>query len=281
MKLGKIICVIVALYSFFGHATKHTDAEMREMMKKWDQVKLQTVEDGIHGIRCPLDKNVDEIKLQRIQKAFDLGLYSSTIRDELKAKHMYPEILFDVNTFKPYVGYLCQFGCFSLSTRILVQNENKGFHHLAARNVDSAILLGGITSEYFFDSPIIEPKAIESIIRSKEGEEENLLAFELENNATLRVTVNHGMVLSDGRVVSSQNVKTTDAFVDYAGAPVKILNISNYRQNEGTINFRLKGSKTGINHIMGAEGVLVGDHAWQTDMEDDLNGIAIRRASVQ
>ncbi len=31
---------------------------------------------------------------------------------------------------------------------------------------------------------------------------------------------------------------------------------------------------------MAAEGVLVGDHAWQDDMRDDLNAVAIRSAAL-
>jgi hypothetical protein len=240
MQLTKVICGIIGLFSIYGHSFHHSDNEMRDMIKKFhDTIEHVDFSNPLRGFRCPHDKKSDNFKFSLIEDGYKDKLYSAKIRDELKAKRLYPVVVTERG--RSYVAFICQFGCFALDTQILV---------------------------------------IETIIKSKKGEEEELISFELDNGNTLNVTVNHGMVLSDGRVVSSQNIKEEDAFLDYDGKVVKIIKISKYQQNDGVINFRLKGSKIGSDHIMGAEGVLVGDHAWQTDMEDDLNGIAIRQAAL-
>ena len=286
MKFIKVVSVAVVLYSFYGYSVMHSDDQMREMIRSCtaahDKIRNGPA-NPVFGIRCPYDDKSDDFKFDLIEDGYNGGYYSLAIKNELRTKKLYPMLEFNAKNRTSKVAYLCEFGCFALDTQILTYS-NKKFLHEKAGNITYQTKLAAIGSEFFFDKPEIKSRSIEKIIKSKKGEEETLLAFRLSSGPTLKVTVNHGMVLSDGRVVASQNVKESDTFLDYAGKPVQIIDITKFEQNAGVINFRLKGPKNGpekgSNHIMGAEGVLVGDHAWQSDMRDDLNAIAIRRHAL-
>lgn len=278
MRVNSIVLVCTILLGIQASAAQYTDEHMRKMISLGEEAYNLAINHPVLNYRCPHDNESNQFKFILIEEGYNKGLYSATIREELKQKQMYP-VYAEVRG-KYILSHLCKFGCFSLDTQILTMDFQGKSAHVSANQINFQSRLAGPGTEFFFDSPILESKKISNIIKSKEPESETLIAFELANGNTLKVTVNHGMVLSDGRVVASQDVKENDSFVGYDGKNVEILNISEYPQNMGVINFRLKGDKQGSAHIMAAEGVLVGDHAWQDDMRDDLNAVAIRSAAL-
>lgn len=193
---------------------------------------------------------------------------------------MYPVVLPDIND-NMFVAYVCMFGCFDSNTKVLIYGQDEKTLYCPASQISGATRLLSFDPKSFLDAPLVQPRQITKIIKGDAGYKETLIDFQLANGRSLKVTPNHGMLLDDGRVILARHVKQGDSFVGLKGEKVAINNIATFEQDEGVINFRLAGPKDGSSHIMVAEGVFVGDHAWQADLEDDLNAIAIRKASIR
>src|SRR5690606_25913995 len=117
----------------------------------------------------------------------------------------------------------------------------------------------------------------QSIQRMTYGDEESdLYVFSLSNGHALRVTQNHGMVLGDGRVVEARKVIEGDVFVGLDGSDVYVESITREPTDADVYNYFLDVA-TPQEHVIAAEGVLVGDLAWQSTLASELESIKLRQ----
>ncbi len=168
---------------------------------------------------------------------------------------------------------ICAVGCFESSMRLMTVAAAGERAWIPASRITYADQLGALAADATLESPVLEPKPIDMMSKGKERNE--LFKFILTNGVQLKVTQHHGMVLSDGRVVEAQNVAVGHSFVDVDGTPVRVAAIEREATASNVYNFRVKGS-TPQEHVIAAEGILIGDLRWQADLARENASIAAR-----
>ncbi len=169
---------------------------------------------------------------------------------------------------------ICPVGCFEQDTAILAVAADGSEQWVAAKEIGLTHQLFGLNANALLSSPRLDGR---SIRRMAYGDEDSdLYVFSLSNGHKLRVTQHHGMVLSDGRVVEARKVVEGDVFVSIDGDDVLVESIHRMPTDADVYNFFLD-VETPQEHILAAEGVLVGDLAWQSTLVSELNSIALRR----
>jgi hypothetical protein len=155
----------------------------------------------------------------------------------------------------------------------LAQSDKGASHWLAAKDISLDHRLVSLTGDSLLSSPQVSGRSIK---RMSVGPEENdLYVFTLANRRTLRVTAHHVMVLSDGRVLEAEKVAQSDAFVGVDGRKVGIRSISREPTSADVYNFAVNAD-TPQEHVIAAEGVLVGDLDWQSTLIGELESIRLR-----
>lgn len=184
------------------------------------------------------------------------------------------------NGYYPVIGRrntvdaVCKCGCFEASTRILTQDAEGFSAWIAAKDITKETTLFALNETATLSRPSFNTKSI--LASTKGAEHPALYVFELDNGNTLKVTQNHGMLLSDGRVVEARTLDTGAEFVALDGSRVRVTNLRFEHTQEDVYNFEVE-SQFSAGHIIAAEGVLVGDMAWQNQLGRELGSIAVRR----
>ncbi|MFY0582271.1 Hint domain-containing protein [Cystobacter fuscus] len=184
------------------------------------------------------------------------------------------------NGYYPVIGRrdtvdaVCKCGCFEANTRILTQDAEGFSAWIAAKDITKETTLFALNETATLSRPSFNTKSI--LASTKGAEHPALYVFELDNGNTLKVTQNHGMLLSDGRVVEARTLDTGAEFVALDGSRVRVTNLRFEYTQEDVYNFEVE-SQLSAGHIIAAEGVLVGDMAWQNQLGRELGSIAVRR----
>jgi hypothetical protein len=208
---------------------------------------------------------------QELQYARDHALISPPAYDWARANGFYPVI--DRNDV---VQAVCRCGCFAEDTAILgaagwVPVQELERDALVA-SYDAA---NDAAAEQAEAGVALTPRPLASVISGPEAQD--LYVFVLANGHELKLTQHHAVALSDGRMVAARDVGPQDAFLDYqTGRPVGVLAIER-RPASGTVyNFEVAADDASA-HVVVAEGVLVGDLAWQNQLYRELGAVAVRR----
>ena len=178
------------------------------------------------------------------------------------------------NTLKGW----CACGCFAPGTRIfskeVTTTKNDYF------NISNIVSNMKSYKVYTLDNNSslsdIKTKSVNIKMTTSGAEKDPLITFITENRQKLTVTKEHAILLSNGNMVAAKNVKNTDKLVQADGKPVGISQIENTIINDNVLNILTDG-KTGIEHTLFAEGLVVGDLAWQNNLKVMLNKVAIRK----
>lgn len=169
---------------------------------------------------------------------------------------------------------ICPVGCFEEDTAILSLSEDGAGKWVAAKDITLDDELFGLNANALLSSPALNSRPIE---RMAYGDEQaDLYVFSLSNGHDLRVTQHHGMVLADGRVIEARKVAEGDLFIALDGSEVVVQSIGREPTSADVYNFFLS-VETPQEHIIAAEGVLVGDLAWQSTLTSELDSISLRR----
>ena len=108
-------------------------------------------------------------------------------------------------------------------------------------------------------------------------EEYDMYVFKLSTGKELSITQNHAVLLATGVVKAAKDIKTSDRLVNIEGDPVEIVEISRRPAEDGNVYNFLVDSDDQENHLIVAEGVVVGDSIWQDHFGELLDKIFIRR----
>lgn len=179
-----------------------------------------------------------------------------------------------VNSGLGFIAAICPVGCFEENTQLLTQSDRGANAWVAAKTISLDHRLVSLTGDSLLSSPRVSGRSIKRM--SVGPEETDLYVFALANRRTLRVTSHHVMVLSDGRVVEAEQVAPGDAFVGVDGHKVGIRSISREPTNADVYNFAVNAA-TPQEHVIAAEGVLVGDLDWQSTLIGELESIRLRQ----
>jgi hypothetical protein len=172
------------------------------------------------------------------------------------------------------INAVCKCGCFESNTLILAQSEGSEAEWTPANQIKPSDHLASLDEMSTLRDPRLELKPIKAFTR---GEETPLLhVFSLDNGRLLKVTQNHGMLLSDGHVVPAKRIGIGARFVGVDGRIVNVTDITYEQTKRLVYNFEVV-TATKAGHIVAAEGVLVGDLAWQNQLAHEVSAIEVRR----
>lgn len=173
------------------------------------------------------------------------------------------------------VHSVCPCSCFDQSTRILsVDSEGQGAwtNVLKIRKGQKVVALteeAGLRDLKY---------AVEAVSYQTSGPEKKPLVVIHAGRNTLKVTETHAIVLADGKVVAAKDLVVGDSVLGVNGKSKKISSIQREYTDKNVINFLVsKPLKDKKSHIVGAEGILVGDMQWQNHLSRDLNKVLLRR----
>ncbi len=219
--------------------------------------------------RC-LDRPITPAQCQlRLDHALNNGMITRRAYDWAIANGYYPVIDFFDNT----IAAICKCGCFDPDTRISAR-LNGVVLEVAAGDITQQHQLLALESDATRQALHQDYRDINVI--TKGPEQTPLYRFVLSNGKQLAVTQHHGMVLNDGRVIAAKDVTTTDQFIAANGDVVAIDAIDRVSIDTDVVNFETHGDSD-LNHIIVAEGVLVGDLVWQNQRAADLGRVTIRQ----
>ncbi len=210
---------------------------------------------------------------QHNQLAIDNGLITSAAYNWLTANR-YCAVTVELAPGFYTVISICPAGCFEENTEILTVNDYGAEEWLAAEEITKEHELYSLNSDALLSSPALSSRAVERMARGPE--EADLYVFAMSNGKKLRVTTHHGMVLADGRVVAAKDVVLGDAFIGLDGSIVEIDGIGREPTDGDVYNYYVSAD-TPQEHVIVAEGVLVGDLAWQTSLAGEIESIRLRK----
>lgn len=174
----------------------------------------------------------------------------------------------------------CPCGCFAPDTMIGAISKSRPFLTEAtageiASNKDD-FLLNHLSN----DSTLSYIKDDYTPIRivSKGPEELPLYVIHTDEGKVLKVTSRHPVLLHDGQMVMASQLKKGDFLVNKMAMPVRITDITREKLTEDVVNFSTDVKEDSLkNHIIFAEGYLVGDQYWQSSLESEFNRVVIRK----
>lgn len=175
-----------------------------------------------------------------------------------------------------FILAICPVGCFEESTQIMtaVEDEERQVSWMAAKDITTEDSLASLSIDSELSFPDMLNRAIKRMTRGPE--ETPLYAFHLTNGRLLQVTQHHAMVLADGSIVEAQEVQAGDIFVGVDGSDVVVRAITRKMTKSDVYNFWVDTTDP-QEHIIAAEGVLVGDLAWQSTLSGEMSSINLRR----
>jgi hypothetical protein len=214
--------------------------------------------------RCAGGIGNSECQLIR-QRAFEANMIDTAGRTFLEKGGYYPL----PNLATGAVGAVCKCGCFDASTEIYT-------YEMGVIPV-SELLVGDSVNQLSNAATLnaieLQPAPIELVLSGEE--KTDMYQFKLDNGVLLKLTQHHGVLLSSGQMIAAKDVTLKDQLVDENGYFISIQSIDLIAPSKRVYNFEVQGD-TKKQHIISAEGILVGDVAWQNQYAQDLNAILLR-----
>ncbi|MDA9951194.1 Hint domain-containing protein [Oligoflexaceae bacterium] len=167
------------------------------------------------------------------------------------------------------IGGVCQCGCFAAGTKLLT---GSGWQSVAA------FKKGSLVTSFDHQSKLSRPEYSERVVKSAINgpEKAALYTFVTESGQRISVTQHHGMVLANGRMKAAKDIEVGERFVTVDGEGVKVVQIKRVKTSDPVYNIEVTADFKG-DHIIAADGLLVGDLVWQNSMKKELGSIQLRR----
>ncbi len=172
----------------------------------------------------------------------------------------------------------CPCGCFAPETRLFGVNKSSAeadwisIREILENRQDHQILT--LTDDATLSDLQTIPREIR---RSTSGPEKKPLVFiNTSDGKALGLSEEHAILLASGEMVAAKTLKEGQELVSSLGATPTITQIERRTIPDDVLNVLTDGD-TNLSHIIFAEGLVVGDLAWQNSLQSELNAIAIRQ----
>ncbi len=174
----------------------------------------------------------------------------------------------------------CKCGCFDPSTNILAIQKGQ-YQWIAAQNLaQSGADALSVPNQNFFkkgDGARFSATQFSSFVGPQM--DKDLMTIKMGTGRELKVTSEHVVLLSNGKVIAAGDLQTSDALVDTSGNPVTIETIDRQRVELAPHNFSVNPeSLNPKDHFIVAEGVIVGDESFQNGLSN-IQGRVLARTS--
>lgn len=167
------------------------------------------------------------------------------------------------------IGGVCQCGCFAEGTSILT---GAGWQDVS--QIQKGSWVTGFEEGSRLSNPEFSERTVKSAINGPE--KAPLYVFSTDSGNIISVTQHHGMVLATGKMKAARDVQVGDTFVTVDGAATKVTQINRVSTDKPVYNLEVSSPIKG-DHIIGAQGLLVGDLVWQNNLKKELNSIQLRK----
>lgn len=193
-----------------------------------------------------------------------------------------------------YVNGYCTSSCYAPDQRVLFASDGASDGASVAGSSKLDPLGGGhyerIIDAFTQQSPVVMTLTPESTRESFSLHPKNVYSYTTElrdsdhqiyvirtAHGTLRVTAEHTVVTSDGRIVFAKDLKVKDKLVRVDGSVSPILGISMMTHHGKVYNVRPNSSNL-LENIVIAEGFLVGSSQYQNDYVNYVNSVILGHA---
>lgn len=222
------------------------------------------------ALRCPNGAFPAERCEQVRNEALRVGCIDQATFDRLRSENRFPACVGAVN-----VGD-CPCGCFAPEALLDVLNAGRStvVSALNLFTADRGTTLLALASDARLSNPNYESSLIAN--RTIGEEKVPLVRVETTDGRILRITEKHPVLKADGKMVTARELTRSDELVNRDGSHAKIRRLTRETSPDSVYNFQTSGT-TLASHVIVAEGLLVGDLAWQNTLEQELTGISLRK----
>lgn len=132
-----------------------------------------------------------------------------------------------------------------------------------------------LTDDAFLDDLSFQVRGVESYTDSVMESRHTLVHLTMKSGGTLRITENHPMLKSDGRMVEAEDLKIGDQLVAHDGAFDEIIQ-KDHEDYVGKVYNVSPDSDSQEGHILVAGGYLTGSSWYQNEGVEQVNRIILR-----
>jgi hypothetical protein len=175
------------------------------------------------------------------------------------------------------LGAVCTCGCFAPEVRIAVINASNESQWLRIDKVaehPNTYKLWTFTNYTSFSNLKPKKRSLKRITRGPELKP--LVYVTAENGSVLGLTEEHAVLLSNGVMITAKSLEVGQELVGIDGIPKRIVAIER-KAISGDVYNVLASGKSKLAHLISAEGLIVGDLAWQNSLSSELNSIVMRK----
>lgn len=168
----------------------------------------------------------------------------------------------------------CVCGCFEANTRVLTLDaqELPQWTNVSEIKRDSKIISVGKFAT-------LENLSFEksTVSHNTSGPEDSAMYIFNTTAGSLSVTQNHAILLANGELVAAKDVKLTDALVAANGLTAELVSIERKATKLPVYNFQVTNVKSDKEHLIVAEGLIVGDLYLQNRILRTKNSVLSRK----
>ncbi len=174
----------------------------------------------------------------------------------------------------------CPCGCFHPDSAIAIDADNGiGMSLESALNISRNIenyRVVHLAPDASISNFLLKSTPIK--IATSGAEEKPLIVIRTTDNRILKVTEKHPILTAKGTMVIASELSIDDGLLDQSGAEVEIASLSSEIFEGEVVNFMIdEPIESHREHVIFAQGIAVGDLAWQSSLEDELRQVIIRQ----
>lgn len=185
------------------------------------------------------------------------------------------ELFMQENGVVPFCDFgdilaVCSCGCFDAGTLIAV--EGPGWKPVEAIERSDAIYK--LQAESSLSRLVYHLTGLRDVVSGAESTE--LFAIGAANGGELTLSQHHAVLLGDGTMIAARDLRVGMQLVAQDGTKVSIVSIDRRPAKDGKVYNVLTNGRSKAEHLILANGFIVGDLIWQNTLSDELGAIALR-----
>ncbi|WP_164011240.1 cell surface protein [Pyxidicoccus trucidator] len=173
-----------------------------------------------------------------------------------------------------YVVAYCESGCYAPDQRLLFSDGEATVQEAAREGREDLMTLG---PDATLDDLKLQRNTVSSYTTDARDSEHVLYEVSTETGGLLRVTNEHPVVTSEGRLVKAETLVAGDELLRVDGTPERIVEVRKTTHYGKVFNVR-PVSRDAVSNVLVAQGYLVGSARFQNEDVEHINRLLLQRA---